>query len=159
MAAMGRATAGVSVVRLGQVGIGDGQLGFERGGDRADQRDRLQIAYRLVLEVDVRHPAVQRGRIGRLDSGGDTRAQAQHEGIGVAAAAVKLQSQIEPLLAHRREESLQLGGITLRACHVVDAAAGRHDNDAIHQPWPARQKVAVPALAQQHDLSRRIRGA
>jgi hypothetical protein len=68
----------------------------------------------------------------------------QEEGIGVAAAPVHLQRQVETLGLHRPEKEVQLDGILLTArLDDVDALADRRDDDPVHRPRPSREERVV----------------
>jgi len=143
-----RRRAAVGDDRRGRLAVVVGQLQHRLvpDGPRADQPNHFEVPEDLGLVVRVAHPAVQRWRVIGAQPGGDPRAQRGDQRVGVAAAAVQLDRQVEALGAHRGHE------------RRVDVRQRRQLHHPVDRPRAPGQEPGMPRGAEQHDLGRGIGG-
>ena len=141
-----RRAAAVGDDRRGRLAVVVGQLQHRLvpDGPRADQPNHFEVPEDLGLVVRVAHPAVQRWRVIGAQPGGDPRAQRGDQRVGVAAAAVQLDRQVEALGAHRGHE------------RRVDVRQRRQLHHPVDRPRAPGQEPGMPRGAEQHDLGRGI---
>jgi hypothetical protein len=137
------------------LGGGQPQPGLQVDGRRPRQRGDLERPQHLVLVVEVGDGALQRRRVLGLQPDGVPGPEGEQEGVGVAAAAVHLDGEVEPPGAHPLQERLG-GGRVLDA--VADAGPGGQHLDGGEGRGPVGEQRGVPGRPQQGQLGPGIGG-
>ncbi|MFD2352906.1 hypothetical protein ACFSTC_31845 [Nonomuraea ferruginea] len=130
-----------------------GQARLGQAGVAAHQCRDLQIPHRLVLEVDVPYPPVQRRRVRGAEPGRRPRAERPHERVGVAPAAVDLHRQVEARLPQPLQQPGRRPVAVLGGGHPGDR---RERDHLVHRARPPGQEVGVPRQGEQRELGVRV---
>src|SRR5918997_6587074 len=124
---------------------------------RADEACDLQVPEYLRLVVDVGHVAVEGYCLRGLRARRDPRPELADERVGVASAAVQLERQVEPLLPHAREETLQFLLVLVHArIGAVDPRGGWDGDRTLDRLGPSGEKLGLKGATEQRDLRSRI---
>ncbi len=139
---------------LGQVPVLWPQPGFQVNRGSAGQSRHLQPPKRLVLVIGVGDATLQWRSVGRPRSHGVAGPQAQEERIGVAAAAMKLNREIELLVPHGGQEGVDRCGVFPAGPQAFHY--GQHP-DVTDRPQGAPQQFSVDGGPQHRDTCPGVR--
>ncbi len=142
---------------LGQVLLRNRETRLQVCRASTDKARHLQVPEVLRLVVDVGYGAVEGRGVGCPGARRDPRPEPSDEGVGVAAAAVHLERQVEALLPHLRKEALQLLLVLIHACVGAVDAGGGGDGDRVRDRLAtAREEPRLEGAAQERDLRLRV---